>query len=65
MPGFVDPRPHLEAELRVKQAELEGATDDDQRAHIQAEIRDLERSLGRGGLLRRFLFGLGHRRVPW
>jgi hypothetical protein len=65
MPGFVDPRPHLEAELRAKQAELAGAADDDQRTRIEGEIRELERSLGRGGGWRRLLFGFGHRRVPW
>lgn len=65
VPGFVDPRPHQEAELRAKREALEAVTDEEERTRLAAEIRELEQALGRGGLLRRLLWGFGHRSVPW
>jgi hypothetical protein len=66
MPGFVDPRPHQEAEIRAKRAELAAAADDADRIRLQGELRELEDAMGRGrGGLRRFLLGWGHRSVPW
>jgi hypothetical protein len=66
MPGFVDPRPHQEAELRTKRAEVAAATDEAERTRLQGELTELEHSMGRGrGFVRRFFLGWGHRSVPW
>jgi hypothetical protein len=66
VPGIVDPRPAQEAALRAKRAEVAAATDEAERATLQAELTELERSMGRGqGFLRRFFLGWGHRSVPW
>jgi len=66
MPGFVDPRPAQEAELRAKRSEVAAASDEVERARLQAELTQLEHGMGRGkGILRRLAFGWGHRSVPW
>jgi hypothetical protein len=66
MPGIVDPRPAQEAALRAKRAEVAAAADESERARLQAELTELERSMGRNrGFVRRLFFGWGHRSVPW
>jgi len=66
MPGFVDPRPAQEALVKAKRAEVDAATDEDERQRLQAELAELEHQSGRhGGFLRRFFLGLGNRSVPW
>jgi hypothetical protein len=66
VPGIVDPRPAQDAALRAKQAEIDAATDDVERERLKAELEELKHSMGRGGsVIRRFLFGWGHRSVPW
>ena len=66
MPGIVDPRPAQDAALRAKQAEVDATTDDAERERLKGELEELKRSMGRGGsFFRRFLFGWGHRSVPW
>jgi hypothetical protein len=66
VPGFVDPRPAQEAQLRAKRAEVAKATDEAERTRLQAEVTELERAMGRGGgFVRRFFLGWGHRSVPW
>jgi hypothetical protein len=65
MPGFVDPRPHQEAERRAKQAELDAATDEVERARLKSELDALNHRSARGGFLRRLVFGFSHRSVPW
>ena len=65
MPGFVDPRPHLEAELSAKRDELAITTDETDRSRLQSEIGDLERQLGHRGILRSVVFGWWHRAIPW
>jgi hypothetical protein len=65
MPGIVDPRPHREAELNAKKAELAMTDDEPTRAKLIEEIKQLEHDLGRGGLFRKLLLGFGHRSSPW
>jgi len=66
VPGFVDPRPAQEAELRAKREEVAAAIDDAQKARLQAELAELERGMGRRrGFVRRLVLGWGHRSVPW
>ena len=66
VPGFVDPRPAQDAELRAKRAEVAAAGDEAERARLQAELTELEHAMGRGrGFFRRLFLGWGHRSVPW
>ena len=66
MPGFVDPRPAQDAQLRAKRAEVAAAGDEAERARLQAELTELEHAMGRGrGFFRRLFLGWGHRSVPW
>ncbi len=65
MPGFVDPRPAQEALIRAKQAELDAATDDAERQRLQAELDELRGTGRHRHGVWRFLFGWGHRAVPW
>ena len=65
VPGFVDPRPGQEAALHELESRLAAATEEEERARLQDEIKHLERSMGRGHGIRRFFFGHGHRSVPW
>ena len=61
VPGIVDPTPWRRAELDAKEAELAAATDDGERARIQAEVVELKRAM-HGGRWRRLL---GLRHLPW
>ena len=66
MPGIVDPRPAREAYLRHLRAQLDAATEDEERARLNAEIADVEQSMRpAGSFIRRLLLGWGHRSVPW
>ena len=66
VPGIVDPRPAQRAQLRHLREQLGATADTSERQRIEAEIADLERSLGHGaGLLRKLLLGWGHRSLPW
>jgi hypothetical protein len=66
VPGIVDPRPARDAALRAKRAELALATDETEKARLQAELTELEHEAGQGrGFLRRLFLGWGHRSVPW
>jgi hypothetical protein len=51
--------------LHELQSRLAAATEDEERARLQDEIKHLEHSMGRGHGIRRFFFGHGHRSVPW
>jgi hypothetical protein len=65
VPGFVDPRPHQEAELRSLQEQLAAATDEPEQTRIKQEITELEQSMGRGHGFWRFFVGWRHRSDPW
>jgi len=65
VPGIVDPRPQRQAAVRAKQAELDAATDEADRARLQGELDELKHEGEHGSFLRRFLLGFGHRSVPW
>jgi hypothetical protein len=66
VPGIVDPRPAQRAQLRHLREQLGAATDTSERRRIEAEIADLEQTMGRGGgLLRKLILGWGHRSLPW
>ncbi|HZQ57188.1 MAG TPA: hypothetical protein VFA84_04095 [Acidimicrobiales bacterium] len=65
MPGIVDPRPAQRAQLRHLRQQLDGAVNDADRQRIQAEIDELERSMGHRRGVVRALLGWGHHSVPW
>ena len=65
MPGFVDPRPAQEAELRALQAQLAASTDEGERTRLQTAITELEQAMGHGRGVWRFFLGWRHRSVPW